>query len=115
MAPDDKRLSVPAGRVFVVVVIALVIAALFNSEAAVRAGEGMQQGTTRDIVLSVARPLDDVAGTVGFHLPRKGFDAAFGQESKTGEGTELEGGSTEILTRRPPNFVPRKKAKAQKP
>jgi len=63
----------------------------------VRAGESMKRGTTRDIVLSVARPLDDVAGAVGFHLPREGLDRAFGQEPKTAEGTELEEGSTAIL------------------
>jgi uncharacterized protein len=92
-----KDLSMPAGRVLGVIVIALVVASLFNSEAIVRAGESMRQGTTRDIVLSVARPLDDVAGAVGLHLPREGLDLAFGQEDKTAEGTELEEGSTAIL------------------
>jgi hypothetical protein len=87
----------PAGRVLGVLVIALLIAALFNSEAIVRAGESMKQGTTRDIVLSIGRPLDDVAGAVGLHLPREGLDLAFGQEDKTAEGTELEGGSNAIL------------------
>jgi hypothetical protein len=87
----------PAGRVLGVLVIALAIAALFNSEALVRAGEGMQPGTTRDIVLSVGRPLDDVAGAIGLHLPREGLDRAFGQEDKTASGTELEGGSTSVL------------------
>ena len=62
-----------------------------------RAGESMKRGTTRDVVLSIARPLDDVVGTVGFHLPREGLDLAFGQEPKTGEGTELEEGSNAIL------------------
>jgi uncharacterized protein len=98
MPPRFRRdLSMPAGRVLGVIVIALLVAALFNSEAMVRAGESMQSGPTRDIVLSVARPLDDVAGAVGLHLPREGFDLAFGQEDKTGEGTELEKGSTAIL------------------
>jgi len=87
----------PAGSVLGVILIALTVAALFNSEAIVRAGESMQPGHTRDIVLSVGRPLDDVAGAIGFHLPRKGFDLAFGQEGKTAEGTELEQGSTAIL------------------
>jgi uncharacterized protein len=87
----------PAGRVLGVLLIALAVAALFNSEALVRAGEGMQPGTTRDIVLSVGRPIDDVAGTVGLHLPREGLDRAFGQEDKTASGTELEEGSTAIL------------------
>jgi uncharacterized protein len=90
----------PAGRVLGVVLIALVIAALFNSEAIVRAGEGMEQGTTRDIVLSIGRPLDDVAGAIGLHLPREGLDIAFGQEDKTASGTELEEGSTAILRKR---------------
>jgi hypothetical protein len=90
-------LSMPAGRVLGVVVIALLFAALFNSEAIVRAGDSMQPGPTRDIVLSVARPLDDVAGAVGLHLPREGLDLVFGQEDKTAEGTELEEGSTAIL------------------
>jgi uncharacterized protein len=89
----------PAGRVLGVLVIALAVAALFNSEALVRAGEGMQPGTTRDIVLSVGRPIDDVAGAIGLHLPRKGLDLAFGQEDKTASGTELEEGSTAILRR----------------
>jgi hypothetical protein len=92
-----KDLTMPAGRVLGVVVIALLVATLFNTEAIVRAGESMQPGTTRDVVLSIGRPLDDVAGAVGLHLPREGFDRAFGQEPKTGEGTELEEGSTAIL------------------
>jgi lysophospholipase L1-like esterase len=98
--PVDRRLTMPAGRVFLVVLVALLIAALLNSEAIVRAGEGMRPGTTRDVVLSLGRPLDSVAGFVRLHLPRKGFDMAFGQESRTGSGTELEAGSAAILERR---------------
>jgi hypothetical protein len=116
---DPKRnrdLMMPAGRVLGVIVIALGIAALFNSEAIVRAGEGMQEGKTRDIVLSVARPLDDVAGTIGLHLPRKGLDLAFGQEDKTGSGTELEEGSTAILRRRrAPSFREEPQPKFRQP
>ena len=96
----DRRLTMPAGRVLGVIVIALLVAALFNSEAIVRAGEGMGPGPTRDVVLSIGRPLDDVAGTVGFHLPREGLDLAFGHDPKTGGGTELEQGSKAILNRR---------------
>ncbi len=92
----------PAGRVLVVVVVALLVAALLNSEAIVRAGEGMGNGPTRDAVLWLGRPLDDAAGAVGLHLPREGLDLAFGQEPKTQAGTELERGSTAILRRRAP-------------
>jgi uncharacterized protein len=94
-----KDLSMPAGRVLGVIVIALMVATLLNSEAIVRAGESMERGATRDIVLSLGRPLDDVAGAVGLHLPRQGLDLVFGQEDKTAEGTELEEGSTAILRR----------------
>jgi hypothetical protein len=96
----DRDLTTPAGRVLGVLVIALAIAVLFNSEALVRAGEGMQPGPTRDVVLSLGRPIDDAAGAVGLHLPREGLDRAFGQEDKTEAGTALETGSTEILRRR---------------
>jgi uncharacterized protein len=89
----------PAGRVLGVIAIALAVAVLFNSEALVRAGEGMQPGGTRDAVLSVARPVDDVASAIGLHLPREGLDLAFGQEDKTASGTELERGSSAILRR----------------
>src|SRR5215217_8273876 len=95
----DSELTMPAGRVLGVIAIALTVAVLFNSEAMVRAGEGMQPGTTRDILLAVARPIDDVARAVGLHLPRDGLDLAFGQEDKTAPGTELEKGSTAILRR----------------
>ena len=98
--PVDPRLTMPAGRVWLVVLIALLVAAVLNSEAMVRAGEGMKQGTTRDVVLAVAEPLDTATGAVGLQLPREGFDRAFGQESKTAAGTELEQGSAAILRRR---------------
>jgi uncharacterized protein len=98
--PTDRRLALPAGRVLGVVLVALLIAAIFNSEAMVRAGEGMRPGPTRDVVLAVAEPLDTVTGAIGLHLPREGFDAAFGQEGKTASGTELEEGSAGILSRR---------------
>jgi uncharacterized protein len=112
MEPRSRNpLTMPAGRVLGVVAIALLVAALLNSEALVRAGESMQRGTTRDVVLSVARPLDDVAGAIGLHLPRDGFDLAFGQESKTAEGTELEQGSTAIL--RPNRRKPERQEFAQ--
>lgn len=102
---DPKRnrdLTLPAGRVLGIVLIALVVASLLNSEAIVRAGEGMEEGPTRSIVLAVGEPLNDVTGFIGLHEPREGLDLAFGQESKTGGGTELESGSAEILKRRVP-------------
>jgi uncharacterized protein len=100
MERGDSDLTMPAGRVLAVVLVALLVAALLNSEAIVRAGEGMKEGRTRDVVLSVARPLDDAAGATGFHLPREGLDLVFGHDPKTAEGTELTEGSRAILRRR---------------
>src|SRR5687768_18559857 len=77
--PRDRELRMPAGRVLGVMAVALAIAVLFNSEAMVRAGEGVQPGSTRDILLSVARPVDDVAGAVGLRLSREGRGVGFGQ------------------------------------
>jgi hypothetical protein len=94
---EDRNLSMPAGRVLAVIAVALAVATLFNSEAIVRAGEGMDDGATRDVVLALGRPIDDAAGAVGLHLPREGLDHAFGQDPKTRRGTELESGSTAIL------------------
>src|SRR5918993_1467028 len=96
----DRDLTMPADKVLGVIAIALAIATLFNSEALVRAGEGMQPGTTRDIVLLVGRPLDDAAGTLGLDLPREGLDRVFGKEDKTAEGTALERGTDAILRRK---------------
>lgn len=107
--PADPRLTMPAGRVLLVVVVAVLVAAIFNADAMVRAGEGMKPGTTRDVVLSVARPLADVTGFLQLHRPREAFDVVFGQESKTASGTELETGSAAILERKP------KPKAAQKP
>ena len=74
----------------------------------------MEQGPTRDVVLSAARPLDDVAGAAGLHLPREGLDLAFGQEDKTASGTALEEGSNAIL-RAPPDARRRSRASASPP
>ena len=82
----------PAGSVLGVVLIALTVAALFNSEAIVRAGESMQPGHTRDIVLSVGRPLDDVAGAVGFHLPARGIRPRLRAGEQDGRGHRARAG-----------------------
>lgn len=98
MQPEPRpQLTLPAGKVLGVMAIALLVATLLNSEAIIRAGEGMEEGPTRDVVLSVGRPLDDVTGAVGLHAPRNLLDWAFGHEDKTARNTQLERGSTAIL------------------
>ena len=84
----------PAGSVLGVILIALGIAALFN-EAIVRAGESMQPGHTGRRCRSGGRSTT-WPGRSGSTCPAR-LDLAFGQESKTAKGTELEQGSTAIL------------------
>jgi hypothetical protein len=74
-----------AGHAIAVTVGALVFAMLFNSHAMVHAGEGMPDGTTRDLVLAVAKPLDSFAHATYLDRPRKWLDSLFGhQQAPTG-------------------------------
>jgi hypothetical protein len=57
-----------------------VLAMLFNSHAMVHAGQGMKPGTTRDLVLGVAKPLDSFAHAVWLDKPRKALDSLFGHK-----------------------------------
>jgi hypothetical protein len=69
---------VPAGHAIIVIVGALLLAMIFNTHAMVHAGEGMKPGTTRDLVLGVAKPLDSFAHAVWLDKPRKALGELFG-------------------------------------
>ncbi|MFZ0325444.1 MAG: hypothetical protein WAN48_15095, partial [Actinomycetes bacterium] len=96
-AARGRSRRVPAGQVVGAVFVALTAAAALNSTAMVRAGEGMDDGVTRNLVLGVARPLDTFATKVGLDLPRRGLDAVFGQGAWVAEGTALTDGSDDVL------------------
>ena len=90
----------PAGRVLVVLVVALAVAALLNSEAIVRAGEGMGDGPdTRCRAVAGPARWTTRPARWALHLPREGFDLAFGQEPKTAVGH----GARERVDRDPPS------------
>ncbi|MET0741392.1 MAG: DUF459 domain-containing protein [Candidatus Nanopelagicales bacterium] len=89
--------TLPAGKVLVVVVVALVTAMLLNSAAMVRAGTGMPDGLTRTLVLGVAEPVDSFAHATYLDRPREQLDALFDTESTTEGGQELLTGSAGIL------------------
>ena len=71
----------PAGHALLVLIGALLFAMVFNSHAMVHAGEGMPDGTTRDLVLDVAKPLDHVMHDLYLDRPRKGLDWLFGHQA----------------------------------
>ncbi len=78
--PKAVARSHPAGHAILVIVGALIFAMLFNSHAMVHAGDGMKAGTTRDLVLGVAKPLDSFAHAVYLDRPRKWLDSLFGNK-----------------------------------
>ncbi len=89
--------TLPAGKILVVVVVALVTAMLLNSESMVRAGTGMPDGLTRTLVLGVAEPVDSFAHALYLDRPREQLDEWLGTESTTEGGQELLTGSPDIL------------------
>jgi len=72
--------TLPAGKVLVVMVVALVLAALFNSARFVHAAEGMPLGWQRTALLGVARPVHSVATFLHTDRPRAATDRALGRE-----------------------------------
>ena len=64
--------------------VALVTAALLDSHALLRAGEGMTPGHTRSTTLAVAQPLDRFAESTGLNRPRSAFDDALGRDDSAG-------------------------------
>jgi hypothetical protein len=72
--------ALPAGHAIIVVAGALLFAMLFNSQSMVHAGEGMPSGTTRDLVLDVAKPVNSFARVLYLDRPRRWLDSLFGNK-----------------------------------
>lgn len=70
--------AMPAGRALQIMLGALLTAMVFNSTAMVRAGEGMETGSTRTLVLAIGRPVDAVARALWLDRPRRVLGWAFG-------------------------------------
>lgn len=88
MAPER---TLPAGHVLVVIVVAFVLASLFNSARFVHAAETMPLGWQRTALLAVARPVHSVARFLHTDRPRTGIDQALGRETAVpGNGGAFE-------------------------
>lgn len=99
MAPSR---TLPAGHVLLVMVIAFVLAALFNSGRFVHAAETMPLGWQRTALLSVARPVHSVARFLHTDRPRARIDAALGRvDSPTGNGGAFEPDESVLPTATP--------------
>lgn len=79
VGPEGAQRTMPAGKVLGVMVLALLLAALFNSKRFVHAGEGMPVGWQRTAMLAVARPIDSLAEFLHTDRPRARIDAALGR------------------------------------
>ncbi|MCK9900347.1 hypothetical protein CC117_06120 [Parafrankia colletiae] len=73
-----------ARRALILVTACLGLLAVLRSSAMVHAGEGMPPGTTRDLVLAVARPLDRVTSTLWLDRPDRLLTRAFGHPDPAG-------------------------------
>ncbi len=88
--------TMPAGKVLVVVVVALAVAGLLNSAWMVRTAQGMREGWSRTAVLGIATGFDAVASHLSLDRPRAGLDVLLGHE-QPGGGDELLSGDDSIL------------------
>ena len=79
VGPEGAARTMPAGKVLGVMLLALLLAALFNSKRFVHAGEGMPVGWQRTAMLAVARPIDSLAEFLHTDRPRARIDAALGR------------------------------------
>lgn len=84
---EGKRM--PAGHIWLVVVIALAIAVVFNSGGFLRDANGMRPGVLKTVVVAVATPLDAVAGWIGLDKPQQALAGALGQSTDDADGAAL--------------------------
>ena len=79
----------PAGHIWLVVVIALAIAVVFNSGGFLRDANGMRPGVLRNVVVAVATPIDAVAGWIGLDRPQQALAGVLGQSTDDADGAAL--------------------------
>lgn len=82
----------PAGHVWLVVVIALGTAVVFNSAGFLRDANGMRPGPLRTVMVAVAGPVDAAAGWLRLDRPQQALAAALGQAEDEADGAALESG-----------------------
>lgn len=112
VGPGGAGRTLPAGKVLVVMVLALSLAALFNSRRFVHAAEGMPLGWQRTVLLGVARPVDSFAHFLHTDRPRARIDKALGRDVELAKnGGAFEDPDTVLPTASPgisssPSAVP---------
>ena len=87
-APASRGMA--AGKALIVVLVALLVAGLLNSNWMVHTAEGMRPGLGRTIVHAVAVPFDAVGSALALDRPRQQLDLLLGREPATAGSTEIE-------------------------
>lgn len=90
LVPPTRR-GMPAGRVVVTMLSALVIGALLGAPSLERAAEQQGYGTGRDALLAVARPLASLSHALRLDRPREWLAEATGHEDPPAGTTFAEG------------------------
>jgi uncharacterized protein len=86
---DDLIAGVqPAGRVLVVMVVALVLAMLVNADALVARAEGQAPGPGRDRSLAIWHPVQDVSHALQLHRVRDLAEAVVGDDEDEGADSD---------------------------
>ena len=83
-----------AGRVLIMMVVALVLAALVNADSLVDRAERKPLGADRDRSLAIWHPVQDIAHVLQISRMRDLGDWAVGNEDQGGSGIPLEAGPT---------------------
>jgi len=74
----------PAGRVLLVIAVALATAMLLDSRGMVHTGEAMPPGGARDFVLDIAHPTDSLAHELRLDWPHEKLNQLLGRQQYTG-------------------------------
>ena len=87
-APASRGMA--AGKALIVVLVALLVAGLLNSNWMVHTAEGMRPGLGRTVVHAVAVPFDVVGSALALDRPRQQLDLLLGREPVTVDSGEIE-------------------------
>jgi hypothetical protein len=88
--PETHRgATVPAGRVLVIGLVGLVLAALLNADSLVEQAERKPFGWSRDLSLTIWHPVQDVSHFTRLHLVRDYVDRAIGRDDD-GDDADFE-------------------------
>ncbi|MBK6762702.1 MAG: DUF459 domain-containing protein [Micrococcales bacterium] len=84
---EGKRM--PAGHIWLVVVIALGVAVIFNSGGFLRDANGMRPGVLRTVVVALATPIDAAAQWLRLDRPQQALAGVLGQDTDDADGAAL--------------------------